>query len=125
MKKSIIAYSICLFFSGCLFSKDEIKDYNIGGNYYVSSFAGKNTLLYKSEEDIKLIGSGTVILNDIDSVGWNYESILAVSKNEYYIIDTATQKIVSSYRGFDNFINSRKDSKLDDYKLKSFSVTKD
>ena len=106
-KRRLFFYSYCLFLSGCLFSSDEAKDTCVVGSYYVSSFYDNITLLYKSDGDLKLLGSGTVIAKDIDSIGHYQNYLFAKTKTEYFIFDTATKIFEGRYDIYSSFIAAK------------------
>ena len=113
MKKveKVLVFIFCFFISGCLFSSDEVKDSCIVGNFYVSNSYGNVTLLYKNNQELKLLGSGTVIAEGIDSIGHYQFYIFAKAKTEYFILDTATKKNVGKYNEYTSFVEAKK--KLD------------
>ena len=123
MIKKVFIYLLCSLISGCIFSSDNIKDYKIVNNFYVCSSEVENTLVYKNEEDLELICSGTVILNKVDSIGWCNSNILAVFNNQYFLIDTISKKVSAQYRSCGDFLFSNKNLKLTDFNLKKITVS--
>lgn len=105
-KKGVI-YFVCLMIIGCIFSHDDLKEYKISDSFYISSFAGDNTLLYKVGSDIKLKGSGTVVIGGIDSIAWNDKYIFGKTISEYFIINKSNRNFVGKYQTYLDFQKSQ------------------
>lgn len=85
------------------FDHDDVKEYRVVGNYFVSSINGINALLYKDARSSNLPGSGSIILDSLDSIGWKSRLIVGTNKNEYIIIDTAFKKMVKKCSDYESF----------------------
>ncbi|HMK04695.1 MAG TPA: hypothetical protein VK489_10910 [Ferruginibacter sp.] len=121
----VLKFSLFLTYpliSGCLFSSDDVKDHHVVGSFYVSSFADKNSLLYKNKNDLKLKGSGSVILENIDSVGWHLSNILAVFNKQYFLIDSTSHKIKEQYKSYEDLIIFRGDLNTTKFNLQRVTI---
>src|SRR5688572_3216179 len=90
MKRFGITIIHCIFFTGCIFSGNDVEENQVTGNYYISSMAGNNNLIYKEP------GAETdhvILPGNVDSIGWTEKIVVGFSRSHYFIINVKSKAV--------------------------------
>lgn len=95
---------VTMFFSGCIFSGSDVEENKIVDNYYISSLAGNNSLVYKEPDAAT---ENILVPTNVDSIGWNDKVVSGVSGGQYFIIDRESQNL-NNYKDRLQYIDAYK-----------------
>jgi hypothetical protein len=105
MKTNLLVIGILLVLNtGCIFSSDDIREVKVMGNYYLISFSGDNSLIYKEPDAT----TDKVIYQNVDSIGWNEKFIFGVADRKYFLFGIEQQNLINRYESQPDFIEGCK-----------------